>query len=64
MYVCLCVGVTDKQIRQAVLKGCRSLKALREELGVTTGCGKCAEMTKQIIQATLADTPPPTEPGQ
>jgi bacterioferritin-associated ferredoxin len=60
MYVCLCAGVTESQIRQAIIEGCRSMRALREELDVTAGCGKCAEMTKQILQATLADISAPT----
>lgn len=57
MYVCLCAGVTDTQIRKAVSEGCCSVKALRDELGVGVGCGKCVKVAKHIIQATLAGMP-------
>jgi len=35
MYVCICNGVTERDIRQAAEAGCRSLP----ELTMRTGCG-------------------------
>lgn len=49
MYVCLCHSVTDKQIRKAASKGVDNLYELREELGVASGCGTCADMAKAIL---------------
>ena len=43
MYVCICNGITDKQIRAAVARGVGSLEELQEELGVASQCGSCAE---------------------
>ena len=53
MYVCLCRAVTDRQIRQAVELGARSLSDLKESLGVATGCGKCASCARQILREEL-----------
>ena len=53
MYVCLCKGVTDSQIRDAVNGGAESVRAVRDALGVTTGCGQCASLTRDIVADTL-----------
>ncbi len=42
MYICICNGVTDRDIRRAVSEGANSLDALRDELGVASCCGTCA----------------------
>ena len=52
MYVCLCHGVTDSQIREAVGEGCCSMRALRRELGVASSCGRCAPYAKQVLDET------------
>jgi bacterioferritin-associated ferredoxin len=49
MYVCLCNGITDGQIRQAARDGARTLEAVRMKLGVAAGCGSCACMAEQIL---------------
>lgn len=41
MYVCLCRGVTDAALRDAVAQGASSLPDLAERLGLGTGCGRC-----------------------
>jgi bacterioferritin-associated ferredoxin len=53
MYVCLCQGVTDGQIRDAIYEGCCSYRDVRETLGVATQCGKCACLAKQVVRDTL-----------
>ena len=50
MYVCLCNGITDTQIRQAINDGACSIGCLRSELGVATQCGKCARSAKQLLR--------------
>jgi len=52
MYVCLCQGITDSQIRQAVRRGCASFRELRNCLGVASQCGKCARSAKQLLRET------------
>jgi bacterioferritin-associated ferredoxin len=54
MYVCVCNGVTESQIRTAVNDGARSLRELRADLGVATCCGKCADCAQQVIHETLS----------
>ena len=53
MYVCLCKGVSDKAIRQAVAQGARSWRDVREQTGCATQCGKCACMGKAIAREAM-----------
>lgn len=55
MYVCLCEGVTDGQIREAIYEGCCSYRDVRATLGVASQCGKCACLAKQVVRETLSD---------
>ncbi|TVP45272.1 MAG: (2Fe-2S)-binding protein [Halomonas sp.] len=50
MYVCVCKGVTDHQIRQHVSDGARSWREVREATGCATQCGKCACFAKTITR--------------
>lgn len=54
MYVCLCNGITESQIRDAVTAGASSLRELGQCLGVASCCGKCAECAQQVVRETLA----------
>ncbi|MBI3526491.1 MAG: bacterioferritin-associated ferredoxin [Betaproteobacteria bacterium] len=54
MYVCLCNGITEGQIREAVGDGARSLRELRQCLGVASCCGKCADCAQQVVRETLS----------
>lgn len=49
MYVCICKSVTDKQIRRAAARGVDNLYELREALGVSGGCGSCADHAQTIL---------------
>ena len=77
MYVCVCAGITDQNIRDAIAEGDHSLKALRNRLNIAHGCGMCVRETRQILDdelrmqaaATLAtelvarpNTPRPQQP--
>jgi bacterioferritin-associated ferredoxin len=55
MYVCLCKGITDTQIRAAIQDGASSLRDVRNSLGVASQCGKCGILTREILQETLND---------
>jgi bacterioferritin-associated ferredoxin len=55
MYICVCSGVTEKQIVEAVAKGARCLKDLRHQLNVTRLCGRCAACAKQSMHGALQD---------
>ncbi len=49
MYVCICNGITDKQIRAAVARGVGSLEELQDELGVASQCGSCADHALSML---------------
>ena len=55
MYVCLCKGITDTAIRNAVIEGAHSLRSVSKQLGVASECGQCACLAKSIIKETLHD---------
>ncbi|MFV3305421.1 bacterioferritin-associated ferredoxin [Pseudomonas sp. NY15181] len=55
MYVCLCQGVTDTHIREAIYEGCCNYREVRESTGVGTQCGKCACLAKQVVRETLSE---------
>jgi len=50
MYVCLCKGITERQVQQAIDNGA-DYKSLREELGVASDCGQCGNTCKQMLKA-------------
>ena len=60
MYICICNAVTDKQIRRAAAGGVDSLYALRENLGVATGCGSCASYVQDILDESAGRKGQPT----
>ena len=47
MYVCLCLGITDKEVQQAIAEGAHSLSALRLKLGVGGECGRCRRALRE-----------------
>ena len=51
MYVCLCRGITEKQIEKQIAAGVNSLSALQEVLGVGVDCGSCCEYLQQMLSA-------------
>jgi bacterioferritin-associated ferredoxin len=55
MYVCLCKGITDTQIRAAIEDGASSFKEVRNSLGVASQCGKCGILTREIVRETLTN---------
>lgn len=55
MYVCICNGVTDHDIRRAVEAGCGSLAELTMRTGCGAGCGSCMEFAAELL---VEATPP------
>lgn len=54
MYVCVCMGVTDTQIREKIEEGYISTDALQDCLDVGRNCGQCMEMVQEIIEKQLS----------
>lgn len=49
MYICVCNGITERQVQEAIAGGARDLSDLRAELGVATCCGCCAETAVEYL---------------
>ncbi len=60
MYVCLCKGITDQAIRDAVCDGAESFRAVKQCLGAASECGQCASHVRDIIKDSL-ETPAPAD---
>ena len=57
MYVCVCNAVTESHIGAAVAEGCRSMRELRERLGVGTCCGRCASCARRVMHEAIVPVP-------
>ena len=54
MYICVCKGVTDTAIREAVHRGTADrMRDLKVNLGVSEQCGICACHAKQVLEQAL-----------
>ena len=49
MYVCICRGITEKQIREAVEDDTCSMRELSSVMGVGMDCGTCTEYACQLL---------------
>jgi bacterioferritin-associated ferredoxin len=54
MYVCLCRGITDQDIKDAVANGAESFREIRDLLDLGTCCGRCAPEARNLINEELA----------
>ena len=56
MFVCMCYGVTDNDIMNAVEQdGVGNIRELRQHLELGNQCGQCIQMAQQIIDSTIVD---------
>ncbi|MDE0853129.1 MAG: bacterioferritin-associated ferredoxin [Nevskia sp.] len=58
MYVCVCRAVSDRKIRQAVEQGACSVRALKDQLGVGSVCGRCVPEARQLIHQCRGQSQP------
>jgi bacterioferritin-associated ferredoxin len=64
VYVCLCNGVTERDIQQAALAGCRSMPELTMRTGCGATCGSCVPMASDVLrEARQATVRPAHESG-
>jgi bacterioferritin-associated ferredoxin len=49
MYVCVCHGVTDHQVRRAADEGVRDAHELTMRTGAGSSCGSCLDLAQQIL---------------
>ena len=49
MYVCLCKGVSDKDIKHLVSAGACSVEEIMRCTGAGTGCGSCVGEIDELV---------------
>jgi len=49
VYVCICNGVTDHDIRQVAEAGCRTIPELTMRTGCGASCGSCLDMAAKLL---------------
>ncbi|MCW2591098.1 MAG: hypothetical protein JWQ86_3525 [Mycobacterium sp.] len=54
MYVCLCVGVTNQSVADAVAAGASTSKQVAEACGAGSECGRCRRTVRAILDAKRA----------
>ena len=58
MYVCLCNGISDKKIRQAVRQVApHSFQQLKKFIPVGNQCGKCVRAAREVMEDELMQLP-------
>lgn len=61
MYVCLCMGVTDREIRAAISEGASSVEEVAFCTGAGTRCGSCLPTVDGMLtEAAEAEAPCPS----
>jgi len=50
MYICVCNGITDHEIRKCVEQGACCMSDLQRELGVATQCGRCESYAHDLLR--------------
>ncbi len=53
MYVCLCKGISDRRLHQAVAEGARSFEELQAATGVATCCRSCEPCARGVLYEAL-----------
>ncbi|MCC6528434.1 MAG: (2Fe-2S)-binding protein [Polyangiaceae bacterium] len=51
MIVCLCRGVSDRDVERAIAAGARSLEAVRAATGAGACCGACHPAIAELVGA-------------
>ncbi len=54
MYICICNGVTDHDIRHAAEAGCKTIAELTMRTGAGANCGSCVEMAVAVLEQSRA----------
>ena len=49
MYVCLCHGINDRQIKQALCLGACRIADVYKWLGIRPQCGRCVPCVREML---------------
>ncbi|PKN59042.1 MAG: (2Fe-2S)-binding protein [Deltaproteobacteria bacterium HGW-Deltaproteobacteria-14] len=67
MIVCVCEGVSEREVRAAIQRGADNLQALGQACRAGTGCGRCRQhlvgMLRERVAARDDERPAPPADG-
>ncbi|MBU3110208.1 (2Fe-2S)-binding protein [Clostridium lacusfryxellense] len=52
--VCTCLNITVQDITNAIENGAKSFEEVQAATNVSTGCGKCIDSVKELVDELLA----------
>jgi bacterioferritin-associated ferredoxin len=58
VYVCICNGVTERQIREAAENGCRTVAELTMRTGCGATCGTCLDTAVAVLDSVHGEREP------
>jgi bacterioferritin-associated ferredoxin len=63
VYICICHGISDRRLRQAVSDGAQSFDDLQASTGVGSCCGACEPSVRELVDECRAEGQPRREPA-
>ncbi|MCS6997583.1 MAG: (2Fe-2S)-binding protein [Casimicrobiaceae bacterium] len=54
MIVCVCHGINERTLKEAVQQGVATFPELQATTGVATCCGRCADCARCVMHEALA----------
>ncbi|MCP9440776.1 MAG: (2Fe-2S)-binding protein [Nitrospira sp.] len=59
MYLCLCKGITESDVREAGRAGCATASQLKAKFGLTDKdcCGRCAKHIHEFVELAAGEVP-------
>lgn len=51
--ICTCLGITVKNIKDAIAQGCSSFSEVQDKTGAGTVCGACTDEVEALVTALL-----------
>ncbi len=57
MIVCMCEGLSDREIRAEMDRGATSVREIKKRCGASGQCGMCATMLRQMVRARQHEAP-------
>ena len=56
MYVCVCHGLSETRLQEAIRDGVQSFEQLQARTGVATCCGACEPCAREMLQCPKLDS--------
>lgn len=51
--ICTCLGVSVKDIKEAIASGCQNFAQVQEKTGAGTICGVCSDEVEALVEQLL-----------